>query len=50
MTEPALDVLHGGMNPVAEGDELFRTETGRRVNVKKIEKARKEDQTANGKK
>ncbi len=50
MAEPALDLLHAGMNPVAEGNGLFRTETGRRVNVKKIEKARKEDQTANGKK
>ena len=50
MAEPALDVLHAGMNPVAEGDGLFRSETGRRVNVKKIEKARKETQTAKGKK
>jgi hypothetical protein len=50
MAESALDLLHAGMNPVAEGDGLFRTETGRRVNVKKIEEARKEDQTANGKK
>ena len=50
MAELALDVLYPGMNPVAEGDGLFRAETGSRVNVKKIEKARKETQTAKGKK
>ena len=50
MAELALDVFYAGMNPVAERDGLFRTETGRRVNVKKIEKAHKENQAANGKK
>lgn len=50
MAEPALDVLHTGVNPVAEGEGLFRTETGGRIEIKKIEKTRKEDQTANGKK
>jgi len=50
MAEPALDVLHAHMNPVAERDGLFGTKTDRRVKVKKIEKARNENQTANGKK
>jgi hypothetical protein len=46
MTESALDVLHAGMDPVTEGDRLCRTETCRRINVKKIEKAHKKTQAA----
>ena len=50
MAELALDILHTSMNPVAEGDGLFRAETRCRVNIEKIEKARKENQAAYGKK
>jgi hypothetical protein len=50
MAEPALDILHPGMYPVAEGDGLFRAQTGRRVYVKKVEESRKEHKTAKGKK
>jgi hypothetical protein len=50
MAELALDVFYTGMNPVAEGDGLFRAQTGCRVNIEKVEKARKENQAADGKK
>jgi hypothetical protein len=46
MTEFALDLLHPGVNPVAERDRLFRSKTFDRHEVKKIEPDRDDSQTA----
>jgi hypothetical protein len=49
MAERALDRLYAGMDLMAEGNRLFRTETGRRINIEKIEEAQQENQAADRK-